>query len=162
MDKIQLQLPETLLMGIQVRTDYQTELNPLTSKIASCIQRYWQEGIANQLTQRVNPGRLFAVYTDYESDHTGGYTYFLGEEVSSLNVIPEGLSVVTIPQGKYSRFTTQTGALPHIIIEGWYNIWQMTEEDMGGKRSFKTDFEIYDERATNPMAACVDIYVGVL
>jgi predicted transcriptional regulator YdeE len=161
MDKTQVSVSNTLLMGIQVRTHYQSELNPLTSKIGPCIQRYWQEGIANQLVNRVNPGRLFAVYTDYESDQTGGYTYFLGEEVSSIDNIPEGLSTITLPYGTYTRFTTQPAPLPHVIIDAWYNIWQMTSEDIGGMRTFHSDFEIYDDRAANPMAAIVDIYVGI-
>lgn len=161
MDKIQLQFPETKLMGIKVRTHYQNELNPLMSKITQTIQKYWQESIADQIVGRVNPGRTFAVYTEYESDHTGGYTYFLGEEVSSVESIPTGLSVLTLPEGNYTRFTTQAAPLPHVIIDAWYNIWQMTGEEMGGDRKFHSDFEIYDERAQNPLAAVVDIYIGL-
>ena len=161
MEKQQLNVPETKLMGIQVRTHYQYELNPMTSKIAGCVQRYWQEGIADRLINRANPGRLFAVYTDYESDHTGGYTYFLGEEVSSFDDLPEGLFTLTLPQGTYTRFTTMPAPLPHVIIDAWYTIWQMSPDELGGKRIFQSDFEVYDERAQNPLSAIVDIYVGV-
>lgn len=161
MQREQLQISETKLIGIQVRTHYQNELNPLTSQIGPCVQRYWQEGIASKIPNRVNPGRLFAAYTDYDSDQSGGYTYFLGEEVSSFDSIPDGLSELVIPAGKYTRFTTDPGPLPHVIIDAWYTIWQMTIEDLGGDRSFHTDFEIYDQRAANPMAAVVDVYVGI-
>lgn len=161
MKKELVHVPETKLIGIQVRTHYQNELNPLTAKIGVCVQRYWQEGIVNMIPNRVAPGRLFAAYTEYESDQSGGYTYFLGEEVSDLAVIPKGLSSIVIPKGAYTRFTTDPAPLPHVIMDTWYNIWQMTIEDLGGNRSFYTDFEIYDERASNPMAAEVDIYVGI-
>lgn len=161
MDKKQVRFSGALLMGIQVRTHYQSELSPLTSKIGPCIQRYWQERIADQLVNRKNPGRLFAVYTNYESDQAGGYTYFLGEEVSSVDNVPEGFSAIKLPEGNYSLFTTQPAPLPHVILDAWYNIWQMTAEELGGMRRFHSDFEIYDERAANPMAAVVDIYVGI-
>jgi predicted transcriptional regulator YdeE len=161
MEKTYLQFAETKLMGIQVRTHHQNELNPLTAKIGPCIQRYWQEGVADQLTNRINPTCLFAAYTDYESDHTGSYTYFLGEAVASIDQVPEGLSTLVIPEGKYVRFTTQPAPLPHVIIDAWYNIWQMDAENMKGARRFHTDFEVYDNRAKNPMLAVVDIYVGL-
>lgn len=161
MEKAHIQFPETKLMGIQVRTHYQSELNPMTSKIVPCVQRYWLEGIANQLVNRTYPGRLFAVYTDYESHQMGAYTYFLGEEVSSFETVPEGLSTLVLPKGSYTRFTTLAAPLPHGVVDAWYNITQMNAEDMGGDRRFHSDFEIYDERSANPMSAIVDVYVGV-
>lgn len=160
-EKTEIVFAEIRLMGIQVKTHYQNELNPLTSKIAQTVQRYWQEGIANQLVGRINPGRTFAVYTDYSTDHTGEYTYFLGEEVVGDRNVPDGLFTLMLSAGKYTRFTTQPAPLPHVIIDGWYNIWQMTAEEMGGERKFGADFEIYDERAQNPLAAVVDIYIGL-
>jgi predicted transcriptional regulator YdeE len=159
--KNEVQVNETKLMGIQVRTHFQNELNPLTSQIGSCVQRYWQEGIANRIPHRVNPGRLFAAYTEYDADQSGGYTYFLGEEVSDLSHIPEGLCSLVIPAGTYARFTIEPSPLPQVIMDAWSKIWQMTIEDLGGDRSYHTDFEIYDERAFNPMAAVIDVYVGI-
>ncbi|HXM23809.1 MAG TPA: hypothetical protein VN948_21300 [Terriglobales bacterium] len=32
---------------------------------------------------------------------------------------------------------------------------------LGGKRAYKTDFEVYDQRARNPQDSQIDIYVGV-
>jgi predicted transcriptional regulator YdeE len=161
MEKIQLQLPEIKLMGIRVRTSYTEELSPMTSKIATCVQRYWQEGVFNQLVHRVNPGRLFAVYSEYESDEKGSYTYFLGEEVSTLESVPEGLVSMVLLAATYARFTTQPAPIPQVILDGWYTIWNMSAEEMGGDRTFVADFEIYDERASNPMSAVVDIHVGI-
>lgn len=45
MQKQQVNVTETKLMGIQVRAHYQNELNPLTSEIGPCVHRYCQEGI---------------------------------------------------------------------------------------------------------------------
>lgn len=160
MDQTKTNVTEARLMGIQVRTSNSNEMNPLTAQIGPCVQRYWQEGIADQLPNRVKPGRLFAAYFDYETDHNGEYTYFIGEEVASFDDVPEGVSTLTIPAGTYTKFTTLPAPIPHFIMDAWYKIWQMDEKELDGKRKFDVDFEVYDERALNPMAAIVDIYVG--
>lgn len=160
MEKTGLNLPDTQLLGIKVRTSYQNETNPLTSEIALCVQRYWQEGVADKLPNRVNPGRLFAAYFEYESDYTGEYSYFLGEEVSSVEEVPDGLSSLVVPAGAYTKFTTMPAPIPHVIMDAWQKIWQLDASELGGERKYAVDFEIYDERALNPMAAVIDVYVG--
>ena len=37
----------------------------------------------------------------------------------------------------------------------------MEEKDLGGKRSYIADFEVYDQRAADSSHAIVDIYIGV-
>jgi predicted transcriptional regulator YdeE len=37
----------------------------------------------------------------------------------------------------------------------------MSPEELGGTRSFHTDFEIYDQRAADPENAQIDVYVGL-
>jgi predicted transcriptional regulator YdeE len=43
----------------------------------------------------------------------------------------------------------------------WQEIWKMTPEDFGGKRSYVADFEIYDERALDHQNVTLDIYIGI-
>jgi predicted transcriptional regulator YdeE len=38
----------------------------------------------------------------------------------------------------------------------------MSTDELGGRRAFKTDFEIYDQRAADPENAQVDVYIGLL
>lgn len=161
MEKTSVALPKVTLMGIKMRTSYETEVNPLTGKITPTVQRYFQEGIPDKILNRANPGRLFAVYTEYESDHTGAYTYFLGEEVTHVGDTPEGLATLELPLGNYTKFTTNPAPLPHVIIDAWYNIWQMNADQLGGERKWVADFEVYDERAQNPLMAVVDIFIGL-
>jgi len=35
------------------------------------------------------------------------------------------------------------------------------QAQLGGKRAYTTDFEVYDQRARNPQDSQIDIYVGV-
>lgn len=162
MNKEKVKLDGMHLVGISIRTNNQNELNPETAKISKLLDKYWGEQIANGIKNRVNAPVTYAVYTEYDSDEHGDYTYFLGEAVSSLErQDSETLQSMFIPAGAYQKFTTKPGKFPDVIINAWQKIWQMKEEDFGGKRGYIADFEVYDQRARDPNHAIVDIYIGI-
>lgn len=161
MKKITIHLPEITLLGITTRTSNAAEMNPASAKISTTMQRYMQNGIAQGIPHRKKPGTTFCVYTDYESDFTATYTYFIGEEVTAFDNLTEGLKMHIIPAQVYTKFTTEPGTMPGVVIEAWQKIWQMPAEQLGGKRSYRSDFEIYDERATDYEKAVLDIYIGI-
>lgn len=161
MKQTHLFLPGIQLIGVQVRTNNQAESHPATAKIGSTLQRYMQDQIAHLILKRKSPGKTFCVYTDYESDMKGDYTYFIGEEVEEFEPIPEGLAPCVIPAQTYTRFTTEAGIFPAVVIKAWQEIWRMSEHDLGGARGYQADFEVYDERAQNPQEAVLDIYIGL-
>jgi predicted transcriptional regulator YdeE len=96
-----------------------------------------------------------------ESDVSGEYTYFVGEKVSALDNIPEGFCTLKIPAQTYAKFTNTPGPMPQVCIDMWQRIWQMTPQEFGGDRTFLADFEVYDERACNPLHTQLDIFIGV-
>lgn len=149
------------LIGIKVRTNNKREVDPQNSKIGQTIARFWRENISEQIPNGISPGRTFSVYTNYDSDEHGDYTYFYGQQVDSHAQVPEGLEALTIHAARYQRFTSQAGPMPKNVIELWQEIWQMPEEKLDGKRAYIADFEVYDERATDPQNSIVDIYIGV-
>lgn len=162
MKKQKIQLPEFNLVGLTVRTNNKDEMNTETSKISQLAGSYWQTQIANNIQHRTNPGITYAVYTEYESDEHGDYTYFIGEAVNSLQ--GQNLSQfkpITIPASSYQKFTTEPGSMPEVIISAWQKIWVMTQADFQGKRKYSVDFEIYDQRSANPSQAVIDIYIGI-
>lgn len=152
---------EIKLVGLTARTNNKNEMNPQTSKIGELMGRYWTQNIANQIPNRKNPGVTLSVYTEYESNEHGDYTYFIGEEVSSFEDIPSELQKLTIPAAKYQKFTTSSGKMPEVVIDAWQQIWQMTSEDFDGNRAYIADFEVYDQRASDPANASLDIYIGI-
>lgn len=162
MRKEMIQLPQMSLVGIKVRTNNKNEIDPATAKIGSMMQRYFQEQIAQQITERKNPNRTICVYTEYESDASGDYTYFIGEEVTAAAKVPNGLSSHTIPMQPYAKFTPSPGQMPGVVISAWQRIWKMEAAELGGIRAYHSDFEVYDERAADPANASLDIYIGVL
>ncbi len=161
MKKQQVYKNEIKLIGIQVRTNNKSEMNPSEAKIGDTAQRYFSKNLASLIPMRKNPGITFCAYTNYESDHTGNYTYFIGEEVTDLSDIPEGYTYLTVPKGNYIQLTSSSGVMPDIVIKLWQKIWQMNSEELGGKRSYTVDYEIYDEKAIDPKNTIVDIYIGI-
>ena len=162
MHKEKVNLDEIKLVGVSIRTNNSDEMNPEKSKIGAIAGRYWKEQLANKFKNRKNPGITYSVYTDFASDENGEYTYFIGEEVDSLE--DQDLSefkTLVISASAYQKFTTPCGKMPDIIIGAWQEIWQMAPSDFSGKRTYKADFEMYDHRAVDPNNSEVDIYIGV-
>ena len=161
MEQTKTILPEKKLIGLQVRTNNQNEADPLKGQIFPIIKRYFQQQLFEGIPNRVKPGTTFCAYTDYESDHNGDYTYFVGEEVDSFDSVPEGFTTLIIPAQTYSKFTTKPAPMPDVVRNAWYSIWRMTDKDLGGKRRYDTDFEIYDERASDHQNIVMDLYIGI-
>lgn len=154
-------LPEIYLVGMSARTNNAAEMNPETAKIGTTMQRFFGSGVQEKIPFRKNPGRIFAVYTNYESDFKGDYTYFIGEEVTSFSPPSEDLEQITIPGQQYTKFTSLPGVMPQVVINMWRDIWAMSPANLGGARAYIADFEIYDERSHNPEQAIVDVYIGI-
>lgn len=161
MKKAIIQLPEIKLVGISTRTNNASEINPDTAKIGLMIQRFFSKKAQEKIIHRKHPGRIFSVYTNYENDLHGDYTYFIGEEVTSLNDINNELVALTIPADTYVKFTSDPGMMPEIIIEMWQNIWKMSPQELGGERAYVADFEIFSDQSFNQDNATADIYIGI-
>ncbi len=167
MQKTILSAAKKTLVGICIRTNNVNEIDftKPEAKIFPCVRRYFHEQIGATIPNRSNPGTTLCAYTEYESDHTGDYTYFIGEEVTSINqeALPAGLSILEIPAQSYVKFTTQPGDLPGVLRNAWFNIWNMKDSDLGGKRSYKVDYEVYDERSATPdhHGIVLDILIGI-
>jgi predicted transcriptional regulator YdeE len=162
MQKSIITIPEKKLVGITTRTSNKDEFDPSKSKIGTMMQSYWQNAISDKILNRKNPGTTICAYMDYESDYTGRYTYFIGEEVSSFTSVTGNLVEIIILAQTYCKFTTTKGIMPKIIIDAWLKIWQMNDQDFGSKRAYLADYEVYDQRAIDPNNAVVDIYIGII
>lgn len=163
MEKNMLSLPEFRLVGITTRTNnaHLFEQDPSTNKIAATVQKYFHNGLAQKIIHRTKPGTTFCVYTNYESDHNGDYTYFIGEEVSSFDGVSEEFETLIIPAQHYAKFTSQPGPMPAVCIDMWQNIWKMNSSDLGGERAYIADFEVYDERSVDHNKVILDIYIAI-
>lgn len=152
---------EIKLIGIKARTNNRAENSFERGKIFPCVQRYFHQELFNKIPNKKNPGTTFCAYTDYESDQTGEYTYFIGEEVFSLDEVPTDFETLVVPSQKYAKFTAGPGSLPGVLRDAWQEVWETPDSDLGGPRRFHTDFEVYDERASDHSRIIFDIYIGI-
>ena len=118
------------------------------------------EGLLGKIPNKVD-SNILAVYTDYESDANGAYTFMLGARVSSTDSVPPGMVAKKIPAARYAVFTSEKGFVGKVLPQTWSHIWAVPKSAPEGNRAYRADFEVYDQRAADPQNAQVDIYVGI-
>ena len=141
------------IIGISIRTT--NENNQASTAIAKLWQRFISENIISKIPNKVDEC-IYSLYTDYESDHTRPYTTMLCCKVQNLENIPEGMEGKSFNGGNYIKTTAKGDLTQGLIVNHWSKIFEMDLD-----RNYKTDFEIYGEKAQNPPNVEVDFYVGV-
>lgn len=116
---------------------------------------FLQRNAGAKIKNRFLPPAMFAVYSDYESDWRGEYSYLIGCGVTRAPVVPEGMEVRRIPAQSYAVFTAK-GRMPDEVLAIWSMIWLS-----GLPRTYTFDFEVYDQRFTNPKQKEVDVCVAI-
>jgi len=124
-------LPAFRVCGISCRTS-----NSRPQQIGQLWQRYFQQTVREQVTQRLHD-KIFSVYYEYESDHTGDYTLLLGHEVPAEAEIPNGLVAKDIPVATY-RVIEARGEQPAAVIAAWQQVWASHLP-----RAYSVDFDLY-------------------
>jgi len=147
------------VIGIEARTGNAREIAG-TGIIAKQWGRFIGENLLAQIPNR-SDGAILAVYSDYEGDKDGEYSFMIGARVKAAMGIPAGMMARNVPAGHYAVFTSERGPVEKVVVETWQKIWSATNAELGGQRAYSADFEIYDERARDPKNAQVDIYVAV-
>ena len=148
-----------VVIGISARTSNAREVTA-DGVIGPMWERFFQENLLTKIPHKADPN-LVAVYTDYASDHNGEYTYVLGARVTSDAEVPAGMVVKKIPAQKFAVFTSAQGPAPKVVPQLWMKINSLPKTAVGGDRLYKADFEIYDQRASDPENLQIDVYVGI-
>jgi predicted transcriptional regulator YdeE len=146
--------------GYSVRTTGAAEATGL-GEIVKLWTRFFTDGLADGIPHRSNQS-LMVVYSDYPSDPGGEFTYLLGSQVDTVEGLPKDMVFRKIPAGNYAVITSPRGPLQEVIPNTWKQIATMTPADLGGKRSFVMDYEVYDERAADPGNAIVEFHLGLV
>lgn len=143
------------VIGISIRTT--NENMQSMEEIPALWEKFFKEDIPSKIPHKNSP-IIYAVYHEYEKDYTKPYTLTIGCQVSNTSDIPSGMKHVKVPGGCFTKFTAQ-GSLENgennAVYQEWLHIYQ--HDDI---RTYTTDFEVYDERASDPSAAQVDIMIA--
>jgi predicted transcriptional regulator YdeE len=150
-------MPGFLVIGIEARTRNAKEATA-DGVIPRQWQRFFQEGILEKIPNKIG-GNIYAVYSNYASDHNGEYSFLIGAMVKEGTVPPPGMVAESVPGGHYVVFTSEKGPLPKVVPQAWLKIFQF-EDEKKLQRTYKADFELYDQRAQDPQNAQVDLYIG--
>jgi predicted transcriptional regulator YdeE len=158
MNLVKLHVDSFSVIGIQTRTTNAEEMK--NSSIGKLWARIATEDLLARIPHRVD-AHIVAVYSDYESDKDGPYTYTLGAKVSSSRDVPIGMVAVRVISGDYAMFTAQGGAPPQMTVDLWKRIWSL-EKPGALHRAYKTDFEVhYNGVNAQPPDTHIDVYIGV-
>lgn len=155
-----VRLEEFTIAGISARTTNARELSG-SGVISGLWNRYFSENIAKQLAQHSLSQKIYSVYAEYENGAIGEYTSLIGNRVADKSAIASpSITTITLPAAQYAVFTSRRGPLSEVVAEAWQFIWSWSMNSELS-RTFTGDFEHYDERASNPNDAIVEIYVAV-
>ncbi len=161
MNVLKLHVDSFTMVGIEARTSNAREMNG-TGVIGKMWDRLRNEKLLSQIHNRAD-GRTVALYTDYESDKDGPYTYVLGAKVTSAKDIPAGMVSRKIESGTYAMFTAEGGPPPRMVVDLWKRIWSL-EKAGPLSRAYKTDFEVYGsphQTESKEPDTHIDVYVGL-
>jgi predicted transcriptional regulator YdeE len=148
------------IAGIEVRTSNAKEATS-EGVIGKQWQKFFQDGVLQKIPNKID-GNVYAVYSDYASDHNGEYSLTIGAKIADGSQVPAGFVVKTVPAGNYAVVTSEKGPVAGVVIAAWQRVWDLEQKkELGGTRAYKADFEFYDQRAANPQEAQVDIYLGL-
>jgi predicted transcriptional regulator YdeE len=116
---------------------------------------FLQQNAGAKIKNRALPPTMYAVFSEYESDWRGKYSYLIGCSVTRADTIPEGMEARQIPAQTCAVFTAK-GQMPDEVIAIWSTIW-LSELP----RTYMFDFEVYDKRFTRPKDKAVDVCVAI-
>lgn len=151
---------EFSLIGIAARTNNAKEMTD-GGVIPAQWNKFFSEGVLAKIPNKVDTN-IYAVYTDYASDRNGDYTYFIGTKVSDATTVPTGMVMKTVSAGKYAVVTSTKGPVQKVVPLAWRQVWTLDDNSqLGGTRSYKADFEVYDQRSRDPRDSQVDLYIGI-
>lgn len=137
-----------------------TQISNNNGQAIKDLGELWRQFFGESLIAKIPnaiSSNIYAVYTDYESDFTGKYTTIIGLEVASLDEIPEGMVGREFQPQTFKKYIAK-GELYEAVGKTWTEIWN---DDINLNRTYNYDYELYTDKAQNPMDAEIEIYIGV-
>ncbi|MCW5729479.1 MAG: GyrI-like domain-containing protein [Alphaproteobacteria bacterium] len=157
MERQLVHIESFLVAGVTTRTINTDEVDrntievPETAKIPGLWASFREKGLSQGLASVIGSERIFAVYSEYESDDSGFYDATVGVQVDTENLQSHTVRVLN---GWYMVFSGE-GPMPLTMYRIWSDIWDYFRSNSHVRRNFQTDFEEYS-------GSChVRIYVGV-
>ena len=131
-----------------------TNADKATDDINALWERFFKEQIGQQLEHKTGD-MIYAVYSDYEGDHTKPYRLTIGYRVNKTTYVPTALHHVMVASGDYAILSA-AGEQPKALLDTWKSVW---ESDLD--RAYTTDYEVYGPRFFDPSIGEVLLHIGM-
>lgn len=147
-------LKQKKVIGLSARTNNHSAEMPAI--IGGLWQKFYQGGVFTSIQNKSSQTAL-GIYSDYEGNQDNDYTITVGSEVSSSDNLPKDCCSLSIPAGKYAKFTVNTTMQngPADVGAVWAQIWATPLD-----RTFIADFEEYLAPSSDG-SEVVNIYIGL-
>lgn len=146
------QLDTKYIVGVEVRTT--SHPSEAENDIPLLWEEFYQNGGIEQIPGRINDV-IIALYVDYKRDYSQPYTLVIGTEVSSCNVVPEGLVCKEIPASSYAVFQVE-GEFPESVMKTWQRVWETPIE-----RTYTGDMEVYPADFDPETNSDAEIFIAI-
>ena len=161
LDREIVTLGQIVVGGVSVVTTNKQEAG--TEGVIISLHEYFIQSELSSLLVGKKDDRMISLYTDYQSDESGEYTYAIGHEMLDLSESPSEIEIFEIPAGQYLRISTERGFMNDVLPEAWRRIWEMNLEDsLGVRRSFTHDFEFHNYDDLTSADVQIDIYLSII
>lgn len=144
------------VIGLEARTSNAREMTS-GAVIGALWGRLMKDGLLAKIPNRAG-NEVIALYTDYESDKDGAYTYLLGARVTSAGNVPEGMKARTVPADDYMMFAAQGKLANDAVVGLWKQVWALETEHRIA-RAYRSDYEVhhFGENGVREL----ELYIGV-
>jgi predicted transcriptional regulator YdeE len=116
-------------------------------KIGDLWRRFRAMGDGAAIPERTSAA-AYAVYCEYEGNHTQAFTALIGCAVAPDAAVPEGMRKIVIEAGRFAVYRP-VGEMPQAVFDTWAEIWGTPLA-----RRYQADFDRYGDEG-------VSIHVGV-
>ncbi|MGH1377831.1 MAG: GyrI-like domain-containing protein [Alphaproteobacteria bacterium] len=138
------------VVGLSMVTDNETA----SEEINALWQNFFEQSVGQDIPNRVDDV-IYAVYSDYEGDHTKPYRLTIGYKIDGEPQMKNHLHHVEVKGADYAMMGA-IGEQPKALVETWTAVWQSDLD-----RKFETDFEVYGKRFFEEGVHEVLVAIGV-
>lgn len=138
------------VVGLSMITSNETA----SEEINALWENFFKQSIGQDVENRVDDV-IYAVYSDYEGDHTKPYRLTIGYKIKGAPQMKDHLYHVEVQSADYAMMGA-IGEQPKALIETWTAVWQSDLD-----RKFETDFEVYGKRFFEEGVHEVLVAIGV-
>ncbi|CAD8126472.1 unnamed protein product [Paramecium sonneborni] len=158
-------IPKFTVIGLRRRIHLAKEQDQQNNTFSQTYKEFFSKKLNEQIQNRAYPGRTYCLYydfKDFEDRSQLNYYILVGEVVTEVGVVPEGMEVYDVEESDYAKFQGGPGPIPDIIKQTWSSLHKIKPEEWGGKRTYKTEFEVYREGQEDIQNMTFQLYIGLV